>query len=174
MKRKNLEIKKEISTKIENSNISNILFSNKILRENKKIMKNIEISKSYKIGDLTFDSLESANRYILKSLFDSGLEEIIKNPENFITALRSVTNPNSNPEKVTSHPGSGNMRDIQKILEKDGYLISRHHEHWPVYILVTPEKEKKVFRYTGKVHELHQLVLQIGIEEIAAKYSHRL
>ena len=171
MKRKNLE------NKIENKNskiFSNIFFSNKINNKRENIsMKNIEISKSYKIGELTFSTLEEANLHILKSIYDTGLEEILKDPNTFITALRAVTNP-GNPEKVTSHPGSGNMRDIQKILESQGYLISRHHEHWPVYILVTPEKEKKVFRYTGKVHELHQLVLEIGIEEIAAKYSHKL
>ena len=170
-------MKRKKENKIENKNskiFSQIFFSNKINNKRENSMKNIEISRTYKIGELTFSTLEEANIHILKSIYDTGLEEILKDPNTFITALRAVTNPNSNPEKVTSHPGSGNMRDIQKILEKDGYLISRHHEHWPVYILVTPEKEKKVFRYTGKVHELHQLVLEIGIEEIAAKYSHKL
>ena len=176
MKRKNLE------NKIENKNskiFSNNFFSNKINREN-TTMK-LEISKSYKIGDLTFDSLESANLHILKSIYDSGLEEIIKNPENFITALRTVTNT-GNPGKSTPNLGKQpDLSDISKYLKENENITitrlsstTRKAADWPVYITISPESMPRAFRYTGKVHELYYEILETSIETIITKYSYKL
>ena len=178
MKRKNLEINKN-SKNLEINNISNNFFLNKNLRENS--MKNIEISKSYKIGELTFSTLEEANLYILKSIYDSGLEEIIRNPENFVTALRAVTNPNSNPGKSTSNLGKQpDLADISKYLkENENITITRlssttkSAKDWPVYIVISPDSTR-AFRYTKKVHELYYEILKIGIEKIISQYSYKL
>lgn len=158
---------KEINKK---ENKISTLFSNNKNLEN-TTMK-VEITKTYKIGETTFSTIQEANIHILKELYNQGLEEILKNPDTFVQALKAATNQNSNPERNLG--GTGNMREIQQILEKQQYLISRHHSQWPVYIVVTPEKEQKIFRFTGKVRELHQLVLTIGIEEIISKYSYKL
>ena len=177
MKRENLEINKN-SKKLEINNISNILFSNKILREN-NTMK-LEISKSYKIGDLTFDSLEAANIHILKSIYDSGLEEILKNPENFLSALRAVTNP-GNPGKSTPNIGKQpDLSDISKYLKENENITitrlsstTRKAADWPVYIAISPESTR-AFRYTGKVHQLYYEILETSIETIITKYSYKL
>jgi hypothetical protein len=176
MKREKLEINKN-SKKLEINNISNILFSNK---NNKRITMKLEVTKTYKIGDLTFESLEAANLHILKSIYDTGLEEIIRNPENFITALRAVTNP-GNPEKSTSNLGKQpDLSDISKYLkEKENITITRlstttrKASDWPVYIAISP-LSTRAFRYTGKVHQLYYEILETSIEEIISKYSYKL
>ena len=134
----------------------------------------VEIQKTYKIGENTFSSLEEANKFLLEEIYNSGLEEILKNPNNFIQALKTVINP-GNPEKTTySNTGKPTLKEIQEYLRNQGYKISRHEKFWPVYEILTPEKEEKIIRYTGKVHELHSLILEIGIEEVISKYTHKL
>ena len=173
MKRENLEIK-NISNKIEINNISNNFFSNKI-NKREKIMK-LEISKTYKIGENTFSSLEEANLFILTSLYNEGLEAIIANPTAFTEALRAVTNPSAIPQgtSVSKPSDGGNMRDIQERLRGEGYRISRHEKFWPVYEVTRPDGTLGVFRFTGKVWELYNLICEVGIEEVISKYSYKL
>ena len=163
MKRENLEIK----------NISNNFFLNKI---NKRESMKLEVTKSYKIGENTFSSLEEANLFILNSLYEAGLESIIANPTAFTEALRAVTNPSAIPQgtSVSKPSDGGNMRDIQERLRGEGYRISRHEKFWPVYEVTKPEGTLAAFRFTGKVWELYNLICEVGIEEVISKYSYKL
>ena len=88
MKRKNLEIK-NISNKIEINNISNNFFSNKINRENtmKKFNNPVQI---FRIEEREFNTLESANEYLLKEILKEGYEAIIENKEVFREALKKT------------------------------------------------------------------------------------
>ena len=178
MKRENLEINKN-SKKLEINNISNIFFSNKNSRENTNTMK-IEVTQKFIINEKEFSSREEASRYILEEIYKQGLEYIIQNPENFLSALREVTNP-GNPEKSSVQIGiKPTLADISKYLkEKENLVITRlsistqKAADWPVYIIISPDSSR-AFRYTKKVHELYYEILEIGIENIISKYSYKL
>ena len=157
MKRKNLEIKKEISTKIENSNISNIsFFSNKNKRENNSM--NIQISSTYKVGDMTFNSLEEANEHLIEEMISQGAKWVIENKGAVISALQQIGNPHLKTPtgKVYSNVGKGNLEMIKEML-KGKYELRRDEDHWPVYHFHS-DTEYHIIRYTGKVWELFDLV----------------
>ena len=162
------------SKKLEINKISENFFLNKNLRE-KNSMK-LEISKTYRIGENTFSSLEEANLFILTNLYNEGLEAIIANPTSFSEALRAVTNPSAIPQgtSVSKPSDGGNMRDIQETLRKEGYRIGRHEKFWPVYEVTRNDGTLAAFRFTGKVWELYNLICEVGIEEVISKYSYNL
>jgi hypothetical protein len=158
MKRKNLEIKKEISNKIENSNISNIsFFSNLYKREN---TMNIQVSSTYKVGDMTFNSLEEANKHIIGEMIGNGVDWVIENKGAVISALQQIGNPHSKTPtgRIYSNVGKGNLEMIKEML-RGRYEVRRDEDHWPVYHFHN-DTEYHVIRFTGKVWELYDLVIE--------------
>ena len=175
MKRENLENKKE-------NKFSENFFSNKInKREN--TMK-IEIQKNYSVNGKNFDSIEKVNKYLLEELFTNiTIEEIIKNPENFISKIREYT---SNPEKsqnseknIPRNIGKKNMKDIKELLKKENFEIERLSDttrkasDWPVYLISNLENLYTI-RYTKAVFELYIDLEEFGIENLVQKYSHKI
>ena len=176
MKREKLENKKE-------NKFSENFFSNKNSKENKKTMK-IEIQKNYSVNGKIFDSIEKVNKYLLEELFSNiTIEEVIQNPEKFISQIREYT---SNPEKSQNSEknfprniGKKNMKDIKELLKKENYEIERLSDttrkasDWPVYLISNLENLYTI-RYTKAVFELYEEILEIGIEKLISKYSHKI
>jgi hypothetical protein len=155
MKRKKLEIKKENSQKENSNNISLSFFSNNI-REN---TMNIEISKSYKIGDRTFSSLEEANEHLIEEMISRGSKWVIENKAQVIAALQQFGKPDTSTStnRTYSNTGKGNLEMIKERL-KGRYHVRRDEDTWPVYHFHN-DTEYHVIRYTGKVWQLYDLVI---------------
>ena len=175
MKRENLENKKE-------NKFSENFFSNKKI-ERKKIMK-IEIQKTYSVNGKEFTSMKEVNKYLLEELFTNiTIEEIIQNPENFISKIREYT---SNPEKsqnseknIPRNIGKKNMKDIKEFLKKENFEIERLSDttrkasDWPIYLISNLENLYTI-RYTKAVFELYIDLEEFGIENLVQKYSHKI
>ena len=175
MKRENLENKKE-------NKFSENFFSNKI-NKREKTMK-IEIQKNYSVNGKNFDSIEKVNKYLLEELFTNiTIEEIIQNPENFISKIREYT---SNPEKsqnseknIPRNIGKKNMKDIKEFLKKENFEIERLSDttrkasDWPVYLISNLENLYTI-RYTKAVFELYIDLEEFGIENLVQKYSYKM
>ena len=174
MKRENLENKKE-------NKFSENFFSNKInKREN--TMK-IEIQKNYSVNGKNFDSIEKVNKYLLEELFTNiTIEEIIQNPENFISEIRKYTS--STPEKsqnISRNISKKNLVDINEYLKKNFNSsidrlsnTTKRASDWPVYLINTPDN-LFTFRYTRAVFELYEeIVLESSIENFVEKYKYTI
>jgi hypothetical protein len=153
MKRKNLLLEKN-SIKI------NFTFQIKKVMETKM---NITATKSYKVGDKEFSSIESANAYVaqfaVEAMLNEGVDHIIENSETFIKNLKALAGIKY------SNTGKGNLKDINEHLEKQGSSVVRSTVDWPVYTINTPS-ESFVIRFTGKVWELHSLIVEQGIDSL--------
>ena len=153
MKRKNLLLEK-------NSTILNFTFQIKKVMETKM---NITATKSYKVGDKEFLTLEAANAHVAKfeveAMLNEGVDHIIENSETFIKSLKALAGI-----KYTN-VGKGNLKDINDHLEKSGSSVVRSSVDWPVYTINTPS-ESFVIRFVGKVWELHSLIVEQGIDSL--------
>ena len=153
MKRKNLLLEKN-STKL------NFTFQIKKVMETKM---NITATKSYKVGNLEFTSLEAANAHVAKieveAHLNEGVDHIIENSEAFIKSLKALAGI-----KYTN-VGKGNLKDINEHLEKSGSSVVRSSVDWPVYTINTPS-ESFVIRFVGKVWELHSLIVEQGLDSL--------
>ena len=156
MKRKNLLLIEKFST------ILNSLFSNKNNLIGDKKM-NITATKSYRVDDKEFTSIEAANAYVAKfeveAYLKKGVDYIIENSEGFIKSLKVLAGI-----KYTN-VGKGNLKDINEHLEKSGSSIVRSTVDWPVYTVNTPS-ESFVIRFVGKVWELHAMIVNKGIDSL--------
>ena len=175
MKRENLENKKE-------NKFSENFFSNKKI-ERIKIMK-IEVTKKYIVNGKEFNSLKEVNFFLLEELFSNiTIEEVINNPEKFISQVREYT---SNPEKsqnseknIPRNIGKKNMKDIKEFLKKENFEIERLSDttrkasDWPVYLISNLENLYTI-RYTKAVFELYIDLEEFGIENLVQKYSHKI
>jgi hypothetical protein len=154
MKRKNSILEK-------NSTKMNFTFQINNLIGDKKM--NITATKSYKVGDQEFYSLEAANAYVAKieveAYLKEGVDHIIENSEAFIKSLKALAGI-----KYTN-VGKGNLKDINEHLEKSGSSIVRSTVDWPVYTINTPS-ESFVIRFVGKVWELHAMIVNQGIDSL--------
>ena len=167
--------------KKENKN-SEKFFSNKILREN-KTMKNIEVTQKFSVNGKEFSSMKEVNRYLLEEIISSTtIEEIIENPENYISQIRKYTSSSiiensKNSEK--RNIGKKNMKDIKEYLKKENYEIERLSDttrkasDWPVYLISNLENLSTI-RYTKAVFELYEEILEIGIENLIVQYRHTI
>ena len=124
---------------------------------------NITATKSYKVGDKEFSSIESANAYVaqfaIEAMLSEGVDHIIENSETFIKNLKALAGIKY------SNTGKGNLKDINDHLEKSGSSVVRSTVDWPVYTINTPS-ESFVIRFTGKVWELHSLIVEQGIDSL--------
>ena len=170
--------------KIENKNskiFSNNFFSNKKIE--RKIMKNIEISQKFIVNNIEFTSMKEVNKYLLEELFTNiTIEEIIQNPENFISEIRKYTS--STPEKSQNNSrniSKKNLVDINEYLKKNFNSsidrlsnTTKRASDWPVYLINTPDN-LFTFRYTRAVFELYEeLVLEENIEKFVEKYKYTI
>ena len=144
----------------------------------------IEIQKNYSVNGKIFDSIEKVNKYLLEELFTNiTIEEIIQNPENFISKIREYT---SNPEKsqnseknIPRNIGKKNMKDIKEFLKKENFEIERLSDttrkasDWPIYLISNLENLYTI-RYTKAVFELYIDLEEFGIENLVQKYSHKI
>jgi hypothetical protein len=155
MKRKNLLLIEKNSTKM------NFTFQINNLIGDKKM--NITATKSYKVGDQEFTSIEAANAYVAKieveAYLKEGVDHIIENSEAFIKSLKALAGI-----KYTN-VGKGNLKDINEHLEKSSSSIVRSTVDWPVYTINTPS-ESFVIRFVGKVWELHAMIVNKGIDSL--------
>ena len=154
MKRKNLLLLEKFST------ILNFTFQIKKVMETKM---EIKAAKSYKVGDKEFTTLESANAYVaqfaVEAMLNEGVDHIIENSETFIKNLKALAGIKY------SNTGKGNLKDINEHLEKSGSSVVRSTTDWPVYTIHTPS-ESFVIRFTGKVWELHSLIVDQGLDSL--------
>ena len=174
MKREKIENKKE-------NKFSKNFFSNKILRENKKIMKNIEITQKFSVNGIEFSSMKEVNKYLLQEIIScTTIEEIIENPENYISQIRKYTSSTPEKSQKISVSEKKNLSDIDKYLKTQNFIeitrlsnTTKSAADWPVYILTSPSNIY-TFRYTFPVFQLYIDILEFGIEYIIEKYKYTI
>ena len=168
--------------KKENKNSENF-FSNKKI-ERIKIMKNIEISQKFIVNNIEFTSMKEVNKYLLQEIISSTtIEEIMENPENYISQIRKYTSStieSKNPGKKISVNEKKNLSDIDKYLKTQNFIeitrlsnTTHSAADWPVYILTSPSNIF-TFRYTKPVFQLYIDILEIGIENIVETYKYTI
>ena len=137
-------------------------FENKIFNSNKKLSletkMDIKASKIFKVGDKEFTSIEAANQFVaqgtVQSYLDCGVDYIIDNSEDFVKNLKILKGIKYSNVGI----GKGNLKDINEHLEKQGSCLVRKPLDWPVYVVNTPS-ESFTIRFTGKVWELHSMIV---------------
>ena len=148
MKRKNLY------SEIKNSE-NKILFSNKIVMETNMEVK---VTKTYKVGNLEFSSIEAVQQHVAKetvmAYLAEGVDHVIENSAEFIKQLKIL----SGIKYSNVGSNKGNLKDINEYLERHGSNLVRSALDWPVYTVNTPY-ESFTIRFTGKVWELHSLIV---------------
>ena len=153
MKRKNSTTKKNSLFLEKNSFFSN---KNNIVKGD-KIME-VKVTKTYKVGDLEFSSIEAVNQHVAQqtvlALLNQGVDHVIENSEEFIRQLKILKGIKYSNVGV----GKGNLKDINKHLESKGSCLVRSTIDWPVYSVHTPN-ESFTIRFTGKVWELHGMIV---------------
>ena len=144
--------------KILNSEIQNFEknFSNKKVMETKTM--EVKITKTYKVGDLEFSSLEAVQQHVAQQTVQSylacGTDYIIEHGADFIKNLKIL----KGIKYSNVGTGKGNLKDINEHLESKGSSIVRSTIDWPVYTINTPD-ESFTIRFTGKVWELHSIIV---------------
>ena len=142
---------------------SEIKFSeNKIFDSNKKLSletnMEVKVTKSYKVGNLEFSSLEAVNQYAAEqtvlTYLNKGVDHVIENSAEFIKSLKIL----KGIKYSNVGTGKGNLKDINEHLEKQGSCLVRKPLDWPVYVVNTPS-ESFTIRFTGKVWELHSMIV---------------
>ena len=156
MKRKKLFLESKNS---ENKNTTFQIQNNLIGDKNMEI----KASKTYKVGDREFTSIESANAYVaqfaVEAMLKEGVDHIIENSVEFIKNLKALAGIRY------TNVGKGNLKDINEHLEKSGSSVVRSTTDWPVYTINTPS-ESFVIRFVGKVWELHAMIVNQGIDSL--------
>ena len=150
-------MKRKFSTTKNSQNLVNKIFnSNKILSLETNM--DIKASKIFKVGDKEFTSIEEANQFVAQGTVTSylacGVDYIIDNSEDFIKNLKVLKGIKYSNVGV----GKGNLKDINEHLEGKGSSLVRSTIDWPVYTVNTPS-ESFVIRFTGKVWELHGMIV---------------
>ena len=147
--------RKFYTTKNSQNLVNKILFLNKIVMETKMEVK---VTKSYKVGNLEFSSIEAVNQYAAEqtvlTYLNKGVDHVIENSSEFIKSLKIL----KGIKYSNVGTGKGNLKDINEHLEKQGSCLVRKPLDWPVYVVNTPS-ESFTIRFTGKVWELHSMIV---------------
>ena len=118
----------------------------------------VKVTKSYKVGNLEFSSLEAVNQYAAEqtvlTYLNKGVDHVIENSAEFIKSLKIL----KGIKYSNVGTGKGNLKDINEHLEKQGSCLVRKPLDWPVYVVNTPS-ESFTIRFTGKVWELHSMIV---------------
>lgn len=132
----------------------------------------LEIQKTFKIGDREFtsksDALKSIAMETLIKIIEGGVDSVIENSTDFVSALKVV----STQKAVVYKGGSGTLKGLSELLSEDGHSIVRDGGDWPVYHLTLADNSKHTIRYTGKVWELYNLFVEGGVPALL-KYKTR-
>ena len=139
------------------------ILENKIFNSNKKLSletktMEVKITKTYKVGDKEFSSIEAVNQYAAEqtvlTYLNKGVDHVIENSAEFIKSLKIL----KGIKYSNVGTGKGNLKDINEHLEKQGSCLVRKPLDWPVYVVNTPS-ESFTIRFTGKVWELHSMIV---------------
>ena len=131
-------------------------------------MKNLEIKKTYKIGDREFSSKEEALRETAKTeltqLVESGVDHVIENSATFLNLLKIVSN--NSMKGIVIKGGSGTLKALDELLMEEGAHIERSTFDWPVYHIHLNDGTSHTIRYIGKVWQLYDLFVEGGIDAL--------
>ena len=138
------------------------ILENRIFNSNKNVMETktmeVKITKSYKVGDKEFTSLEAVQHYAAEqtvmAFLEQGVDHVIENSTEFIKNLKIL----KGIKYSNVGTGKGNLKDINEHLESKGSSLVRSTIDWPVYTVNTPD-ESFTIRFIGKVWELHSIIV---------------
>jgi actin-like ATPase involved in cell morphogenesis len=129
---------------------------------------NLEIKKSFKIGDKEFSSKNEALKSIaleeLTKIVEGGVQSVIDNSADFLKLLKIVSG--SATKGIVMKGGSGTLKGLNELLVEEGHNIERDDSDWPVYHINLVDGTSHSIRYTGKVWELYNLYVEGGIDSL--------
>ena len=132
-------------------------------------MKNLEIKKIFSIDGIEYESKEAALEALatstLTKLVNEGVESVILNSEEFISALKVLSTGDT-----TGRKKGETLKSLEELLSKEGIGIKRNPLKWPLYHLTLQNGEVVNILFKGKVWELYEMYVTNGIEEIL-KYT---
>ena len=144
------------------------------IKRKKERIKNMNIENSYKVGDKVFNNLKDAQRYVLETMYNNGLDWILENATSFSDTLlkfkeiKPVRKASENgASKTYSNIGKGNLEMLAKSFETK-YKLFRDKKEWPIYhFRGIGENNSFSIRFTGKVFELYDLLI-LNLENVDA------
>ena len=132
-------------------------------------MKNLEIKKVFSIDGIEYESKEAALEALATStvnkLINEGVEAVILNSEEFISALKVLSTGDT-----TGRKKGETLKSLEDLLSKEGIGIKRNPLKWPLYHLTLQNGEVVNILFKGKVWELYEMYVTNGISEIL-KYT---
>ena len=130
---------------------------------------NLEIKKVFSIDGIEYNSKEEALEALATStvnkLVNEGVESVILNSEEFISALKVLSTGDT-----TGRKKGETLKSLEDLLSKEGISIKRNPLKWPLYHLTLQNGEVVNILFKGKVWELYEMYVTNGIEEIL-KYT---
>ena len=132
-------------------------------------MKNLEIKKVFSIDGIEYNSKEEALEALATStvskLVGEGVEAVILNSEEFISALKVLSTGDT-----TGRKKGETLKSLEELLSKEGISVKRNALKWPLYHFTMKDGEVVSILFKGKVWELYEMYVSGGIEEIL-KYT---
>jgi cell division ATPase FtsA len=129
---------------------------------------NLEIKKSFKIGDKEYSSKNEALKSValeeLTKIVEGGVESVITNSSDFLRLLKIVSG--SATKGIVMKGGNGTLKGLNELLTEEGHNIERDDIDWPVYHINLVDGTSHTIRYTGKVWELYNLYVDGGIDSL--------
>ena len=128
-------------------------------------MKNLEIKKVFTIDRIEYESkekaLEALATSIITKLVGEGVEAVILNSEEFISALKVLCT-----RDTTGRKKGETLKSLEELLSKEGISVKRNALKWPLYHFTMKDGEVVNVFFKGKVWELYEMYVTGGIEEI--------
>ena len=129
---------------------------------------NLEIKKTFKIGDREFTSKNEALKSIaleeLTKIVEGGVDSVITNSSDFLRLLKIVSG--SATKGIVMKGGNGTLKGLNELLVEEGNSIERDDIDWPVYHVNLADGTSHTIRFTGKVWELYNLYIEGGIDSL--------
>ena len=129
---------------------------------------NLEIKKTFKIGDREFTSKNEALKSValeeLTKIVEGGVQSVITNSSDFLRLLKIVTG--SATKGIVMKGGNGTLKGLNELLVEEGHNIERDEYDWPVYHINLVDGTSHTIRYTGKVWELFNLYVDGGVDSL--------
>ena len=130
---------------------------------------NLEIKKVFSIDGIEYESKEAALEALATStvnkLVGEGVQAVILNSEEFISALKVLSTGDT-----TGRKKGETLKSLEDLLSKEGIGIKRNPLKWPLYHLTLQNGEVVNILFKGKVWELYEMYVTGGISEIL-KYT---
>jgi hypothetical protein len=126
---------------------------------------NLEIKKVFSIDGIEYNSKEEALIALATStvnkLVGEGVEAVILNNEEFISALKVLSTGDT-----TGRKKGETLKSLEELLSKEGIGIRRNAIKWPLYHITLTDGEVVNILFKGKVWELYEMYVSGGINEI--------